>query len=69
MGAREVQTDIEETDNDCHKFKLIIVNPQERSTWISSVRSVVHAASQLPGRGPTDVDGDDAPVPACSSKI
>ena len=28
----------------------------------SGVRSAMHAASQLPGRGPTDVD--DAPAPA-----
>ena len=31
------------------------------------MRSARHAASQLPGRGPTDED--DAPAPACSSKI
>ena len=35
---------------------------QERSTWRSGVRSAMHAASQLPGRGPNDVD--DAPAPA-----
>ena len=35
---------------------------EERSTWRSGVRSAMSAASQLPGRGPTDVD--DAPVPA-----
>ena len=34
-------------------------------TLMPGVRSVVHAASQLPGRGPTDVDGDDASAPAC----
>ena len=39
------------------------VDPQERSTWRSGVRSALSAASQLPGRGPTDVD--DAPAPAC----
>ena len=53
--------------NDCCERKLTTVDPQERSTWRSGVRSAMHAASQLPGRGPTDVD--DAPVPACSSKI
>ena len=37
------------------------VDPQERSTWRSCVRSALHAASQLPG-GPTDVD--DVPAPA-----
>ena len=35
---------------------------QERSTWRSGVRSVLCAASQLPGKGPTDLD--DAPAPA-----
>ena len=54
---------MEETDGefqkDCHECKLMTVDPQERSTWISAVRSAMHTASQLPGRGPTDVD--DAP--------
>ena len=31
------------------------------------MRSAMHAASQLPRRGPTDVD--DAPAPACQSEI
>ena len=31
-------------------------------TWRSGVRSAMRAASQLPGKGPTDVD--DAPAPA-----
>ena len=39
----------------------------ERSTWRSGVRSAMRAASQLPGKGPTDVD--DAPAPARKSKI
>ena len=39
------------------------VDPQERSTWRSVVRSAMRAASQLPGRRDTDVD--DATVPAC----
>ena len=33
-----------------------------RHTWRSGVKSAIRAASQLPGRGPTDVDV--APVPA-----
>ena len=32
-------------------------------TWRSGVRSAMRAASQLSGRGPTDVDV--APIPAC----
>ena len=34
----------------------------QRSTWRSGVRSAMRAASQLPGKGPTDVDV--APAPA-----
>ena len=44
------------------EWKLTTVDPQERSTWRSGVRSAMGAASQLPGKGPTDVD--DAPAPA-----
>ena len=36
------------------------VDPQERGTWRSGVGSAMRAASQLPGREPTDVD--DAPA-------
>ena len=36
------------------------LDPQESSTWRSGVRSAMRAASQLPGRGPTDVN--DAPA-------
>ena len=50
------------TEKDCCEWKLKTVGPQERSTWRSGVRSAMRAASQLPGRGPTDVD--DAPAPA-----
>ena len=45
-----------------NQCKLTTVDPQERSTWRSGVRSAMRAASQLPGKGPTDVD--DAPAPA-----
>ena len=49
-------------ERDCPEWKLRTVDPQERSTWRSGVRSVMCAASHLPGNGPTDVD--DAPAPA-----
>ena len=49
-------------ERDCHEWKLTTVDPQESSTWRSGVRSAMRAASQLPGKGPTDVD--DAPAPA-----
>ena len=54
-------------EKDCREWKLTTVDPQERSTWRSGVRSAMRAASQLPGKGPTDVD--DAPAPARKSKI
>ena len=47
---------------DCREWKLTAVGPQEGSSLGSGVRSAMHAASQLPGKGPTDVD--DAPAPA-----
>ena len=48
------------TEGGCREWKLTKVDPQERSTWRSGVRSAMRAASQLPGKGPTDVD--DAPA-------
>ena len=45
------------------EWKLTTVDTQERSTWRSGVRFAMGAASQLPGRGPIDVE--DAPAPAC----
>ena len=51
-------------ERDCHEWKLTTVDPQERSTWRSGVRSAMRAASQLPGKGPTDVDNAPAPAPA-----
>ena len=55
------------TERDCREWKLTKVDPQERSTWRSGVRSAMPAASQLPGKGPTEVE--DAPAPARKSKI
>ena len=42
---------------------LLTLDPHDRHTWRSCMRSTMHAASQLPGKGPTDVDV--ASVPAC----
>ena len=50
------------TESDCKEWKLSAIDPHDRHTWRSGVRSAMSAASQLPGRGPTDVDV--APVPA-----
>ena len=47
---------------DCRKWKLSAINPHDRHTWRSGVRSAMRAASQLSGRGLTGVDV--APVPA-----
>ena len=51
------------TERDCREWKLSAINPHDRCTWRSGVRSAMHAASQLSGRGPTDLDV--AHVPAC----
>ena len=61
-AGRPKQTWKKLTEKDCSEWKLTTVDPQERSTWRSGVRSAMYAASQLPGKGPTDVD--DAPAPA-----
>ena len=51
------------TGRDCREWKLSAINPHDRHTWRSGVRSAMLAASQLSTRGPIDVDV--APVPAC----
>ena len=43
------------TERDCREWKFSAVNPHDRHTWRSGVRSAMHAASQLTGKGPTDV--------------
>ena len=50
------------TERACREWKLSAINPHDRCTWRSGVRSAMRAASQLSGRGPNDVDV--APVPA-----
>ena len=42
------------TEWDCREWKLSAINPHDRHTWRYGVRSAMRAASQLPGRGPTD---------------
>ena len=44
------------TERDCREWKLSAINPHDRNMWKSGVRSAMRAASQLSGRGPTDVD-------------
>ena len=61
-AGRPKQTWKKLTEKDCREWKLTTVDPQERSTWRSGVRSAMRAASQLPGKGPTDVY--DAPATA-----
>ena len=55
------------TERDCREWKLSAINPHDRNMWRSGVRSAMRAASQLSGRGPTDVDV--APLPTRQSKI
>ena len=49
------------TERDCREWKLSAINPHDRNMWRFGVRSAMRAASQLFGRGSTDVDV--APVP------
>ena len=49
------------TERDPREWKLNEVDPSDRDVRRSDVRSAMHAASQLPGGEPTDVD--DAPAP------
>ena len=44
------------TERDCRKWKLSAIDPHDRHTWRSGVRSAMCAESQLPGRGPSDLD-------------
>ena len=45
------------------KVEALAIDPHDRYTWRSGVRSAMHAASQVPGRRSNDVDV--APVSAC----
>ena len=54
-------------ENYCHEWKLTTGDPQESSSWRSDVRSAMCAASQLPGRGSTDVD--DSPAPTLNQNL
>ena len=49
-------------ERDRREWKHSAIDPHDRDTWRSGVRSAMHAASQLPGRGHTVVDM--APLPA-----
>ena len=44
------------TERDCRECKLLAIDPHHRDPWRSGVRSAMHAASQLPRMGPTNVD-------------
>ena len=50
------------TERDCLEWNPNEVDPCDKGVWRSSVISAMHAASQLPGGEPTDVD--DAPATA-----
>ena len=43
------------TDRDHCEWNLNKVEPCDRDVWRSSVRSAMHAASQLPGKEPIDL--------------
>ena len=40
------------TERDCREWKLLAINPHDRHTWRSGVRSAMRASSQLSGSGP-----------------
>ena len=44
------------TERHRREWKLNDVDPCDKDVWRSGVRSAMRAASQLPGREPTDVD-------------
>ena len=44
------------TERDRREWKLSAIDPHDRDSWRSGVRSAMRAASQLPGRGPTVVE-------------
>ena len=50
------------TERNHREWNLNKVDPCDRDVWRSSERSAIRAASQLPGKEPTDVD--DAPASA-----
>ena len=50
------------TERDCREWKLLAINPHDRNRWRFSVRSGMRVASQLSGRGPTDVDVASVPA-------
>ena len=50
------------TERDCREWKLSAINPHDRNIWRSEVRYAMRAASQLSGRGPTDVDVASVPA-------
>ena len=49
-------------ERDCREWKLSAINSHDKEIWRSGMRFAMHAANQLPGRGPTVLD--IAPVPA-----
>ena len=54
--GRPKMTSKQLTERGCREWKLSAIDPHDRHTWRSGVRSAMRAASHLPGRGPTDVD-------------
>ena len=48
-------------ERDCREWKLSAIDPHDRHTWRSGVRSYMQQASYLEGGSLVDV----APVPAC----
>ena len=56
LWARAAQDNFEDTERGHREWNLNEVGPCDRDVWRSSVRSTIRAASQLPGKEPTDVE-------------
>ena len=50
------------TERDCREWTLSAIDPHDRDTTRTGVRSAMCAASQLPGKGPTVVDVASVPA-------
>ena len=53
--GRSKMTWKQQAERDCREWNLSAIT-HDTHTWRSGARSAIHAASQLPGRRPTDVD-------------
>ena len=53
---------MEAADRERSEWELLAIDPHDRCSWRSGVRSAMRAASQLHGRGTIDVDVASVPA-------